>query len=111
MRGRHNAINIITATQKFNALSPIIRVNSRQLVFLRLRNYKEIETMVEELSAVLMKKSSVADTKNLAEAKKLLLEVYNIATEEPYSFLFINLMKPDVNDMFYKRFDAKLVFD
>ena len=109
-RGRHNAINIITATQKFNALSPIIRVNSRQLFFFRLRNYKEIETM-EELSAVLIKKSSVADTKSLAEAKKLLLEVYNLATEEPYSFLFINLMKDDVNDMFYKSFDAKLVID
>ena len=111
VRGRHNAINIITATQKFNALSPIIRVNSRQFFFFRLRNYKEIETMVEELSAVLIKKSSVADTKNLAEAKKLMLEVYNLATEEPYSFLFINLMKGDVNDMFYKRFDAKLVID
>ena len=67
--------------------------------------------MVEELSAVFIKKSSVADTKNLAEAEKLLLEVYNIATEEPYSFLFINLMKGDVNDMFYKRFDAKLMID
>ena len=67
--------------------------------------------MVEELSAVLIKKSTVADAKNLAEAKKLLLEVYNIATEEPYSFLYIKLMKSDVNDMIYKRFDAKLVID
>ena len=67
--------------------------------------------MVEELSAVLIKKSTVADAKNLSEAKKLLLEVYNIATEEPYSFLFINLMKPTVNDMFYTRSDAKLVID
>ena len=111
VRGRHNAISIITATQKFNALSPIIRVNSRQLFFFRLRNYKEIETMVEELSAVLIKKSSVAEAKNLAEAKKLMLELYNIATEEPYSFLFINFMKADANEMFYKRFDAKLVID
>ena len=38
VRGRHIAINIITATQKFNALSPIIRVNSRQLFFFGLRN-------------------------------------------------------------------------
>ena len=53
--------------------------------------------MVEALSAVLIKKSAVADTKNLAEAQKLMLEVYNIATEEPYSFLFINLLKGDVN--------------
>ena len=100
VRGRHNTINIITSTQQFNALSPIIRVNSRQLFVFRLRNYKEIETMVEELSAVLIKKSSVADAKNLAEAKKLMLELYNIATEEPYSFLFINLMKADVKEMF-----------
>ena len=111
VRGRHNSINIITATQKFNVLSPIIRVNSRQLFFFRLRNYKEMETMVEELSGVLIKKLTAADAKSLAEAKKVLLEVYNIATEEPYSFLFINLMKADVNEMFYKRFDAKLVID
>ena len=67
--------------------------------------------MVEELSAVLIQKPTVADAKHLAEAKKLMLELYNIATEEPYSFLFINLMKADVNEMFYKRFDAKLVID
>ena len=111
VRGRHNAINIITATQKFKASSPIIRVYSRQLFFFRLRNYKEIETIVVDLSAVLIKKSAVADAKNLAEAKKLMLAVYDLATEEPYNFLFINLMKGDVNDMFYKRFDAKLVAD
>ena len=68
--------------------------------FLDYETEKKIETMVEELSAILIKKSTVADAKNLAEAKKLLLEVYNIATEEPYSFLFINLMKTSANDMF-----------
>ena len=67
--------------------------------------------MVEELSAVLIKKSSVADTKIIAEAKKLMFEVYNFSTEEPYSFLFINLVKGDVNDMFHKRLDSKSVFD
>ena len=86
VRARHNVINIIASTQKFSALSLLIRVNNRRLFLFRFRNYKEIETSVEELSAILMKKSSVADTKNLAEAKKLMLEVYNLATEEPYSF-------------------------
>ena len=47
--------------------------------------------MVEELSAV--------------------LEVYNIATEELHSFLLSNLMKADVNDIFHKRFGARLVID
>ena len=58
-------------------------------ILLQVENYKEIETMVEELSAVLIKKSSVADTKNLQEAKKLLLEVYNIAAEEPCRFYLL----------------------
>ncbi|CAE7247936.1 unnamed protein product [Symbiodinium microadriaticum] len=38
VEGRHNAINSITSTQKFTALRAIIRGNSRQLFFIRLRN-------------------------------------------------------------------------
>ena len=67
MRGRHIAIHSVTSTQKFNALSPTIRGNNRQQFFSRLRNDQEIVTIVEELNAVLIKKSSVADTKNLQE--------------------------------------------
>ena len=111
VRGRHKGCNIITATQKFNALSPIIRVNSRQLFLFRLRNYREIETMSEELSAVLVNKKMLVDNKNLAEAKRLLLEIYNLATSEPYSFLFINLMKTNVNEIFMKNFTSRLVVE
>ncbi len=39
--------------------------------------------------------------------KKELLEMYNLATEEQYSFLYINLMNK-IKDMFYIRFDKKL---
>ena len=73
VRGRHNAINIITSTQKFNALSPIIRVNSRQLFFFRLRNYKEIETMVEELSAVLMEKIFCSRYQKFSRSKEIIV--------------------------------------
>ena len=64
---------ILLLLHKFNALSPIIPVNSRQLFFFRLRNDKEIETMVEELSAVLIKKSSVADTKKFTRSKEIII--------------------------------------
>ena len=37
VRRRHKGCNTITATQEFDSLSPVIRVNSRQLFF-RLRN-------------------------------------------------------------------------
>ena len=39
-RGRHNMISSITATQKFNSIHPIIRVNATELYVYRLRNTK-----------------------------------------------------------------------
>ena len=40
---------------------------------------------------------------------KTLLELYNAATEEPFSFLYVKLTSKNKEDMFYKRFDHKLV--
>ena len=54
---------------------PIIRVNATALYVYRLRNYKDLETFIEEVSAV-------AD-------KKTLMELYNLATSEPFSFLYV----------------------
>ena len=77
-RGRHSFISTITATQVFNALSPIIRKNATELYCYRLRNYKDLETLVEELSALYNKQE--------------LLEMYKEATKEPYSFWYVNFM-------------------
>jgi hypothetical protein len=73
-RGRHNSISTITATQKFAAIAPIIRVNASELYIYRLRNYRDLETFIEEVSAVV--------------DKKTLMDIYNMATSEPYSFLY-----------------------
>ena len=94
-RGRHLMISTITSTQVFNALSPIIRKNITQLYVYKLRNYKDLEAVLEELSAL-------AD-------KKTLLEMYKLATDEPHSFLYVNLMAKHLNDMFYIRFNKKLL--
>ncbi len=94
-RGRRNMISTITATQQFNAIHPIIRVNATELYVYRLRNYKDLETFVEEVSAVY--------------DKKTLLELYNAATEEPFSFLYVKLTAKNKDDMFFKRYDHKLV--
>jgi hypothetical protein len=93
-RGRHNQISTITSTQKFNAISPIIRVNMTELYVFRLRSLKDLEAFIEEVSAV-------AD-------KKTLLEIYNMAIADPFSFLYIRLNSKSKNDMFYIRFDKKL---
>ena len=111
IRGRHFGCNIISSTQKFNGLSTTIRVNSRQLFFFKMRNYKEIQTMIEELSALLVKKNLLMDDKNIHNAKKTLLEIYEKATEEKYSFLFVNLMESNINDVFKIRFDKNIMVD
>ena len=76
-----------------------------------MRNYKEIETMTEELAAMLINKKMLADAKNVAEAKRLLLEIYNEATEEQFSFLYVNLMKQDINEVFMKNFTHRIIVD
>ena len=96
-RGRHNMISTITATQKFSSIHPIIRVNATELYVYRLRNYKDLETFIDEVSAV-------AD-------KKTLMQLYTMATSEPYSFLYVKLTAKSKKDMFYIRFDKKLVIE
>ena len=71
-RGRHNVISTITATQKFSAIHPIIRVNATELYVYRLRNYKDLETFIDEVRAVY--------------DKKTLLGLNSAASEEPFGF-------------------------
>jgi hypothetical protein len=59
----------------------------------RLRNYRDLETFIEEVSAVV---------------DKTLLEIYNMATSEPYSFLYVNLRAKNKNDMFWIKFNKRI---
>ena len=95
IRGRHNSISTIVSTQKWNCISPIVRVNATELYIYRLRNYKDIECYLDECSALF--------------DKKTLLELYNIATSEPYSFLYMKLTEPDKHKMFYQNLNKQLV--
>lgn len=40
--------------------------------------------------------------------KNTVYEIYKIATQEPYSFLFVKLRESDVNKIFMKRFEAEI---
>ena len=71
-------ISTITATQKFDAIHPIIKVNATKLYVNRLMNMKDLDTFIDEVSAVLDKKS--------------LFKIYSIATSEPFfSSLYVKL--------------------
>lgn len=95
IRGRHQVISTITASQVYKLISPIVRKNITHLFIYRLRNQAELQAIIEEVSAV--------------HNPKVLLELYNVATREPYSFLYINLLAKIVEGMFFfKNFDERL---
>ena len=96
-RGRHSQISTVVATQKFNALSPIIRVNASDLYVFRLRNYSDLQAFLDEVSAI--------------APKDIILEMYRLATDEPYSFLTVKLTSKDKNKIFLIRFDKALTFN
>ena len=95
-RGRHAMISTITATQKFASIHPIIRVNATELYVYRLRNQGDLDKFLEEVSAVM--------------DKKTLLKVYQATTKEPYSFLYVKLTAKTIEDMFYSNFDKRVTF-
>ena len=65
------------------------------LFIYRLRNYGDLEAIVEEMNAIY--------------GKKPLLQIYHEAVDEHYSFLYISLMQRDKHKMFLQRFDIYLV--
>jgi hypothetical protein len=83
------------STQKFTSVGQIIRVNATFLCVYRLRNQKYLDAFLDEVSGTV--------------GRKELFEVYNLATKEPYRFLYINLVSPKVNDMFYINFNQKII--
>ena len=96
-RGRHSSISSIVSTQKWSALAPIIRVNATELYIYRLRNYKDIECYLDELSALY--------------DKKTLLDVYNQATSQPYSFLYVKLTAPKKEYLFYQNLNKQIIVE
>ena len=65
------------ARQKHTALHPILRVHASEFIVFRLGNYSELIILLDEVCALINKQT--------------LLQIYNLATEEPFSFLYCNL--------------------
>ena len=96
IRGRHLQISTWVSSQKLRLISAAVRVNMQFICIWRLRNQLELEAVLEELSALLPKQE--------------LLQMYQEATREPYSFWFIYYLKDKAN-MFYKRWEERFVLD
>lgn len=96
-RGRHFGVTWIISSQVLNLVGTVIRKNVRCMCVWRLRNHKEVETLCEELSGVY--------------DKQTLMELYNHATAEPFSFLFVRLDAKTRRDMFWLRFESRLAIE
>ena len=96
VRGRHMHISWLVSTQCLNMVALCIRKNTRNILVWRARSTREIDCITEELAAVY--------------GKDVLLELYKTAVnDQPYSWLTVKLDAQDRRDMFWLRFEARLL--
>ena len=94
IRGRHFGSSCWISSQKLTAIAPVARVNFRFMLAWRLRNQKEIVSLVQELSALY--------------PVRVLHDMYEVATEEHHSFWYIDLVAKSKAAMFFVRFEEQL---
>ena len=94
-RGRHIFCSCMLSSQKMRAVGSICRINAQALIVFSQRNKMELDCIIEEVS-------------NYYD-KKILLEMYTIATSEPYSFWYINLAASRLDDVFWLRFEQRMI--
>ena len=95
VRGRHMQISTFMSVQKMRLAGSILRVNAQAMCIFRLCNRLELDAIIEELSAVY--------------DKNTLMEMYELATREPYSFWYIHLAAKRREDMFFLRFEKRMI--
>ncbi len=94
-RGRHFGSSCWLSSQKLTAISTVARVNFRFMLCWRLRNQREVLSLLEELSAVY--------------PIDVLHQMYETAiSDADHSFWYINLVAKKKDDMFHIRFEHKM---
>ena len=97
---RHWGVSIVLCTQRLRLplISPTVRVNITFALVMRLRaNSDLMDGFIEEYSSIV--------------PKKTLLEMYHIATDVPFGFLYLNLMEQDRNKIFHNGFKSRFILD
>jgi hypothetical protein len=89
MKARHYRISIIIATQYYRAVDARVRENCNAYLLFLNHSHKEIEKVHEEIG----------------NKFKNFEEYYDYATDQPFSFLYVNIKKGQL----YKKFDELLV--
>ena len=95
-RGRHLSMRTLVSTQRLKSIAAAIRANLQFLMVWRLRSYTELESLLEELSAI--------------HDKKTLLALYEQAVSQPYGFWLVVLTERPER-MFWSGFRHRQVVD
>jgi len=95
IRGRHAFLNTITSVQRCTLLAPIVRSQATHTFTFRLRSMQDLDTWLNENSAVY--------------DKKTLKRIYDVATSPRFGFLYMNLMEHDPSKMFFFKFEKRIV--
>ena len=90
MRGRHSWISTILSTQKLRCIDHSCRLQMTCLACFQVRCKRVWDVVLEESSAAI--------------DPKVLQQMYDLATSDPYGFLFINLN----NNRFFRSFKSEL---
>jgi hypothetical protein len=91
-RGRHQNISCWVSAQKLTTISTVIRTQTQFYCIGRMRSQKELQSLLEEISATY--------------PVKTLHRLYDIATQQPHGFLYINLTTNPPE--FYSQFTHRL---
>ena len=94
VRGRHIGASCWLLTQKFRVISNICRTNFCWMLIWRLRNSKELISILEELGAL--------------HDRNILMQMYMLATSEKHSFWYTNLLN-EKEQMFFKKLEQRMV--
>ena len=92
VRGRHLGCARWLLTQKLRVVSLICRTNFCWMLIWRLRNSKELMSILEELDAL--------------HDRRVLMQMYQIATQDKHGVWYINLLN-DKEQMFSKVFEQR----
>ena len=91
-RGRHQNISCWISAQKLTTISTVIRTQTQFYCIGRLRSQKELQALLEEISATY--------------PVKTLQSLYDIATQQDHGFLYVNLSANPPE--FYSQFTHRL---
>ena len=94
VRGRHLGCACWLLTQKLRVVSLICRTNFCWMLIWRLRNSKELMSILEELDAL--------------HDRRVLMQMYQIATQDKHGFWYVNLLN-DKEQMFFKGFEQRML--